>query len=172
MTQLVVPVMAKLFRQYATDRRVFTRANNFLCSVKPTRCQRRLQGKCLPSDTHLQQRGLPRIKHSICKSLCLPGHTVHRSSQLSCIPPQRAGEHFPLCPRSSAAGPRDRADRLPVGLPVSAFACLQGQSRQGRSSLSHLGPSQAACGASAGHWTQCLHHQRSGVPLYSLIQDY
>lgn len=24
----------------------------------------------------------------------------------------------------------------------------------------------------AGHWTQCLHHQRSGVPLYSLIQDY
>lgn len=52
------------------------------------------------------------MKHSICKSLCLPGHTVHHSSQLSCIPPQRAGEHFPLCPRSSAAGPRDRADRL------------------------------------------------------------
>lgn len=59
MTQLVVPVMAKPFRQYVTDRRVFTRAYNFLCSVKPTRCQRRLQGKCLPSDTHLQQRGLP-----------------------------------------------------------------------------------------------------------------
>lgn len=92
---------------------------------------------------------------------------------------------FPLCPGSPAAGPWDRADRLPLACQdLSWWHNLQSTASPGGcSSLSHLNPPfvphpQGSMWERAELWgwtldTQCLHHQHSGAlcTLWSRITE-
>lgn len=138
------------------------------------------------------QRGLPRIRR--CKSSRgskSPSQSVCLVTQSRSTTPRSLATFFysglvnsfsfPLCTRSSATGPWDRAHGLSLAsqyrsvCQCAVFSGLGGQPRLGCSCVPPSPPGSIwEWGEQWGkHWAQCLHHQHSGAlcTLWSRITE-